>query len=182
MPRYVAFLRAVNVGGPHTVKMDALRRVFEGLGFSNVASYIASGNIIFETTARNTSLLEHRIERGLLQAFGQELLPFIRSGRELAEIVSCHAFPDAPLGTGDQLAVVFLSAPPHARAVKALEQFESKTDAFRGHGREIYWLRHLDETGAAYSAVPLDKALSEPFTIRSMSTLRKIAEKFFANE
>ena len=53
MPRYIAFLRAINVGGHNTVKMDFLRQLFESLGFSNVETFIASGNIVFETTSKN---------------------------------------------------------------------------------------------------------------------------------
>ena len=47
MPRYITFLRAINVGG-HTVKMDRLREIFESLGFANVETFIASGNVVFE--------------------------------------------------------------------------------------------------------------------------------------
>lgn len=57
MQRYIAFLRAINVGG-HTVKMDRLREIFEALGFSNVETFIASGNVVFETTARDPAALE----------------------------------------------------------------------------------------------------------------------------
>jgi uncharacterized protein (DUF1697 family) len=57
MSRYIAFLRAINVGG-HTVKMDILRQQFEALGFSNVETFIASGNVIFETMAKNGRTLE----------------------------------------------------------------------------------------------------------------------------
>ena len=53
MTRLIAFLRAINVGG-HTVKMDHLRQLFESLGFSGVETFIASGNVVFETNARNT--------------------------------------------------------------------------------------------------------------------------------
>ncbi|NTU66209.1 MAG: DUF1697 domain-containing protein, partial [Chloroflexi bacterium] len=64
MLRYVAFLRAINVGG-HTVKMDALRRHFAALGFAGVEKFIASGNVVFDTTARNTHALEKKIEQHL---------------------------------------------------------------------------------------------------------------------
>ena len=61
MPRYVAFLRAINVGG-HTVKMDQLRRLFERLGFSKVETFIASGNVIFESASRSAKALEKNTE------------------------------------------------------------------------------------------------------------------------
>ena len=51
MPRYIAFLRAINVGGRHTVKMDFLRDFFESLGFSNVETFIASGNVVFDSSS-----------------------------------------------------------------------------------------------------------------------------------
>lgn len=178
MPRYVAFLRAVNVSGASTVKMDAVRRVFERLGFSNVNSFIASGNIIFESTARNTELLEEQIERGLLQALGKDFTPFVRTTRKLAQIVAFDAFPGLKFHTGDQFAVVFLTAPPSTEATAALESFDSVRDEFRCHGREIYWLRHTVAEGAGYAVVPLEQLLTEPFTTRSMSTLKKLVEKY----
>ncbi len=107
MPRYVAFLRAVNVGGARTVKMEVLRQTFREAGFSNVASFIASGNIIFETPARNTALVEERIERALLQEIGYELTPFVRTGPELEQIIAFDAFPTSRRDVRDQLAVIF---------------------------------------------------------------------------
>ncbi len=76
MPRYVAFLRAINVGG-HTVKMDYLRMLFEALGFSNVETFIASGNVIFDSKATSAKALEKRIEHCLAEALGS------RSGRSV---------------------------------------------------------------------------------------------------
>ena len=61
MSKYIAFLRAINVGG-HTVKMDVLRQLFESLGFANVETFIASGNVIFESKAGNVKALEKKIE------------------------------------------------------------------------------------------------------------------------
>ncbi len=63
LPRFVAFLRAINVGGNRVVKMDFLRQVFESLGFSRVETFIASGNVVFDTGARNPKMLERKIEK-----------------------------------------------------------------------------------------------------------------------
>ena len=65
--KYIAFLRAINVGG-HTVKMEALRGLFEAMGFRNVETFIASGNIIFEAGSQSTGTLEKKIEQTLLEA------------------------------------------------------------------------------------------------------------------
>ena len=63
MFRFIAFLRAINVGGGRTVKMQSLRQIFESLGFFNVATSIASGNVVFETTTKRTETLERKIEK-----------------------------------------------------------------------------------------------------------------------
>ena len=84
--RYVAFLRAINVGGRHLVKMDALRRLFEELGFTNVETFIASGNVVFESKSRSAASLEKAIEAHLQKSLGYEVKTFIRSESEVAEI------------------------------------------------------------------------------------------------
>ena len=96
MPRFIAFLRAINVGG-HTVKMDDLRQLFEALGFSGVETFIASGNVVFETTARNTKVLEGKIERRLREALGYEVATFIRTDAELADIANYTPFRQSDL-------------------------------------------------------------------------------------
>src|SRR4051812_37558810 len=92
MQRSIALLRAINVGG-HTVKMDQLRTLIMALGYTNVATYIASGNVIFETPPTRTSVLEAQIERHLRDALGYEVLTFIRTAEELAAIADYAPFP-----------------------------------------------------------------------------------------
>src|SRR3954469_1096146 len=76
--RYIAFLRGINVGG-HRVKMDRLRDLFTALGFSNVATFIASGNVIFEAPATDVTELEERIEAQLERSLGYEVEIFVRT-------------------------------------------------------------------------------------------------------
>src|SRR5688500_14117045 len=96
MPKYVAFLRAINVGG-HIVKMDRLRALFEELGFTNVETFIASGQVIFDTRATDTSKLEARIERHLRSALGYDVDTFIRTPAELTRIAGQVAPNDCTL-------------------------------------------------------------------------------------
>jgi uncharacterized protein (DUF1697 family) len=97
MPRFIAFLRAINVGG-HTVKMDGLRRIFESLGFSSVETFIASGNVIFETRRKNASALERKIASALDNALEYEVATFLRTDEEvvaIAQILRSHP-PEPP--------------------------------------------------------------------------------------
>ncbi len=75
MERYVAFLRAINVGG-HTVKMDYLRQVFESFGLSGVETFIASGNVVFEAPTADARALDEQIGQGLREALGYDVATF----------------------------------------------------------------------------------------------------------
>jgi uncharacterized protein (DUF1697 family) len=178
MPRYVAFLRAVNVGGAHTVKMAALCQAFEGMGFSAVSSYIASGNIIFTSPARNSALLEDRIEARLMETLGHQVIPFVRTTVDLERIAKFRPFPASRMRPADQLGILFLSAPLQPETRQALLALRGKSDEFRVEGREIYWLRHRGPNGEIQFTAPFDRVIDQPFTIRSASTTAKIVEKY----
>ncbi len=107
MPRYIAFLRAINVGG-HTVKMDALRQHFESLGFTGVETFIASGNVVFETESTDAQALERQIEGALHAALGYEVATFIRTTAELAAVAQYEPFATSALATAMALSVAFL--------------------------------------------------------------------------
>jgi uncharacterized protein (DUF1697 family) len=106
--RYIAFLRAINVGG-HTVKMETLRRLFEGLGFSDVETFIASGNVIFDSPIEETRSLEKKIEVHLKENFGYEVATFIRTPTELAEIINYRPFPPSELDSEGNLCISLFS-------------------------------------------------------------------------
>ena len=98
MPRYIAFLRAINVGG-HTVKMDVLRQQFGDLDFSNVETFIASGNVVFEATTKNVRALEEMVEQQLRTTLGDEVATFIRTTAELSAIAAYQLFTATALKT-----------------------------------------------------------------------------------
>src|SRR5882724_3214175 len=100
MPKYVAFLRAINVGG-HTVKMDYLRSLFEGVGFASVETFIASGNVIFVSKSRNTTLLERKVEKHLREILGYEVRTFVRATSELAVVANYKPFSETELSVPD---------------------------------------------------------------------------------
>ena len=96
MTRYFAFLRAINVGG-HVIKMDRLRQIFESLGFYKVETFIASGNVVFESRSGNLKSLEQKIEQGLREDLGYEVVTFIRTEAELLEIATYQPFAPSEL-------------------------------------------------------------------------------------
>jgi uncharacterized protein (DUF1697 family) len=176
--RYITLLRAINVGRGRTVKMKSLRQVFESLGFSNVTTFIASGNVVFETTTKNIKSLEKKIEKRLQEALGYEVAAFIRTEAELAEIVNYRPFPRSKIDAATGFNIIFLADIVDEKSKQKVRALRTDTDEFRVHGREIYWLRRQRPSGSTFSTVPLEKTLGRPFTIRGASTVTKMALKY----
>jgi uncharacterized protein (DUF1697 family) len=178
MPRYAAFLRAINVGG-HVVKMDQLRSLFEKLGFAEVETYIASGNVIFETPSKNAAALEKKIAAALEAALSYEVATFLRTTAELQAIAEHRAYPAAALqAPGVSLYIGFLATPLPAPAQKALLAMKTKGDDLHLHGRELYWLGRRGFAEAEFSPAKMEKALQIRATFRNVTTVRKMAERY----
>ena len=177
MPKYVAFLRAINVGG-HTVKMDYLRTLFEALGFTNVETFIASGNVIFDSPSKSTKALEKKIETSLQLTLGYAVATFIRSTSELAEIANYKPFSDAKLSAALALYVGFMVASPSDAAKQKLLALDLKMDEFQVNGREIYWLSRARFSDSEFSGARLEKTLGMPVTLRNSTTVKKLAAKY----
>ncbi len=178
MTRCVALLRAINAGKGRTVKMKPVRHVFESLGFSDVATFGASGNIVFETKARNERLLQRKIEKQLREALGFPVATFTRTAAELARIADYQPFLESKLKTADEFNIVFLSERLDRRLSQKLGALQTETDEFRSHGRELFWLRRRKKGKSNFSTVPLEKILGRSLTIRSAKTVKKLAAKY----
>jgi uncharacterized protein (DUF1697 family) len=177
MPRYIAFLRAINVGG-HTVKMDVLRQHFEALGFANVETFIASGNVVFETTAKNTRTLEKKIEQQLRESLGYEVATFIRTTAELAAIAQYQPFPPAQMEAATAFNIAFLADTLDVAAQKKLLALKSDIDDFHVQGREVYWLCRKKQSESSFSNAVLEKTIGRSSTIRGINTIQKMAAKY----
>lgn len=178
MQRFIAFLRAINVGG-RTVKMTELCARFEALGFSGVASFIASGNIIFESPAADARALEERIERELRASLGYEVATFVRSVAEVSGIARYEAFPAAaPRAEGTSLHVGFLREPPSAEARAALLGLRTEVHEFHVQGREFYWLCRIRMSESTITGARLERTLGMPTTMRNVNTVHRLAAKY----
>lgn len=178
MTRYVAFLRAINVGG-HVVKMETLRGLFAELGFDSVETFIASGNVIFDGPTGDAGALERKIEAKLREALGYEVVTFLRTTAELAAIAEYRPFPPADLDAdGHSLYIGFLQAPLDPEARRRLLALRTEVDEFHAHGREFYWLCRTRFSDSVVTGPVLAKALAVPTTTRNSTTVRKLAAKY----
>lgn len=179
MTRYFTFLRAINVGG-HTVKMDVLRQLFESLGFSNVETFIASGNVIIEAKTADGKSLEKKIEKALKETLDYEVATFVRTDAEFTAIAAYKPFPQSLLDSAAALNIGFLVDAPEAVTKQKLISLKTDIDDFHIHGRELYWLCRKKQSESKISNVVLEKALGLKTTLRGINTINKMAEKYIA--
>ncbi len=177
MIRYIAFLRAINVGG-HTVKMDALRGLFESLGFSNVETFIASGNVLFDAPSKDSGILEKKIESKLRETLGYDVATFIRTETELKAIANYKAFAQSQLDVATAFNVAFLKESLDDNSNQKVMALQTDIDNFYIHGRELYWLCQKKQSNSTFSNAVLEKTLGRPSTIRGVNTIQKIAAKY----
>jgi uncharacterized protein (DUF1697 family) len=176
VPRYVALLRAINVGG-HIVKMDRLRTLFEELGFKNVKTFIASGNVLFDSPSKSPTALEAKIEKHLGKSLGYAVDTFVRTPAELAAVVAAKPFAGSTLHSAkNSLYVGFLKAAPPEEVGSRLAALTTDDDEFRVHGREFYWSCRTSMGQSTVNTVALNRALPGSTTVRSVTTVRRLAE------
>ncbi|WP_284197244.1 DUF1697 domain-containing protein [Chitinimonas prasina] len=176
MPRQIAFLRAINVGG-HNVRMEDLRRHLLALGLTGVETFIASGNVIFDRDERPAAELEQAIAHHLQQTLGYEVATFVRSDAEVAAIASHPAFEVEKTGSGP-LAVCLLAQPMSPAQQATLLGMRNEHDDFHIHGREVYWLRRQQASESVFSNMLFEKTLKLKTTLRGINTLQKLAAKY----
>ncbi len=173
MPRYVAFLRAINVGG-HVVKMDRLRRLFEEAGAEDVETVIASGNVLFSSPSKSESALAAKLASRLEAALGYEVATFLRTPGEIQEVALRRLFDTVD---EHRLYVGFLHEKPGSGAIRSLRACATPVDDFRVAGREVYWLCRTSFSQSAFSGARLEKTLGAATTLRNVTTVRRIAAK-----
>lgn len=154
--------------------MDALRAQFEALGLKDVSSFIASGNVIFETRARDMAALEQKIEKQLLGAFGFEVHSFVRSVAEVEAVAACRPFDAHELQNAASFVVGFVARPFDAAQLKIVKGFDNELDAFHAQGRELYWMSRNKQSESKFSNAAFERALGLRTTFRGMNTVQRI--------
>ncbi len=177
MNHYVAFLRGMNLGN-RRIKNDELRAEFEALGFVDVASFRASGNVIFGLEGREKeAALVKRIEAGLGEALGYEVPVFLRSCAEVAAIAAQGPF-DAKLveASKGKLQVSLLLKKPAAAVRKKVLALETEGDRLALEGRELFWLPSGGTLESDLDLRAIERALGKG-TMRTKGTIDQIALK-----
>ncbi|HEX5929319.1 MAG TPA: DUF1697 domain-containing protein [Solirubrobacterales bacterium] len=179
MERYVAFLRGMNLGR-RRIKNEELRAEFEALGFEDVATFRASGNVIFSAARGSESALGKKIEAGLDDALGYEVPVFLRSCAEVVGIAAQKPFePELVAASKGKLQVLFLARRPSAAARKKALALASNEDRLAIENRELYWLPSGGISESELDLKAVDAALGDG-TMRTIGTVEQIAARYCA--
>ena len=168
--RWVAFLRAVNVGGRNKVPMAELRTLLEDAGYGNVRTYIASGNVLLDGPAGRAAL-GSALERLVADAFGVTTTVMVRKPRDLGAIVAAHPFGSKTSETH----VAFLMKTPAKSAAARLEEAAGAERVVLA-GAEVYLRLQRGVHGSRLSAAQVESLLGVPATLRNWRTVVALAE------
>ena len=137
MPRYIALLRGINVGGNKKVPMAQLRELMEGLGYTDVATLLQSGNAVFTSKEKSPAKVVKQLEAAIAKEFGFEVSVVLRTRDELAAAIQANPLSGAEDDPSHFL-VTFLSDVPEPKKLEAIDPKAYLPDEFRVVGREIY--------------------------------------------
>ncbi len=180
MATYVAFLRGMNLGN-RRIKNDELRAEFEQLGFDAVATFRASGNVVFESAEEDEAALTATIEAGLAASLGYDVPVFLRSSAEVAAAAAHEPFdPDLVAASKGKLQVSLLLTKPAAPARKRVLALATDEDLLAIQGRELYWLPSGGVLESELDQKAITAALGST-TTRTMGTIEQIAAKYCAD-
>jgi uncharacterized protein (DUF1697 family) len=172
MPAYVALLRGINVGRHRRVPMDDLKDAFTALGADEVATYLQSGNVLFETRL-SAAKIAPRLEKELERRLGHDISVLVRTRADLARLVAKNPFPRE--SDAKKLHVAFLESTPNRRRVR-LDRERVAPDEFHVAGRHVY-LHYPNGYGRSKLTNDyLEKHLGVRSTMRNWRTVTALAE------
>lgn len=175
MATYIAFLRAVNVGG-RSVAMAALRGHLGAGGFTDVETYIQSGNVRVGSRARSAAKVEQQLEKVISDAIGLEVPAIVRTPGELVSLVK--SAPESPLGPAAHHYVAFLRGKPSAEAAEELNGWHVDGERLTLGGRDLHlWFTKPSHEAKASNA-RIEKIAGTVATSRGWKVVSALADKW----
>jgi uncharacterized protein (DUF1697 family) len=176
--RYVAFLRGMNLGN-RRIKNPELVAPFAAMGLEEVATFRASGNVVFiDPAGESESKLQKRVEKELGRRLGYDVAVFLRSAEEVSAIAAREPFPAKAIAASKgKPQVVLLGRKPSAKTKKEVPALAPEGDLMVLEGRELHWLPSVGLSETELDTKALDAALGKG-TARTAGTIEQIAAKY----
>lgn len=175
MPRYVALLRGINVGGKNLVPMAELRALGAELGYENVHTLLQSGNVLFESAEASNEKLESKWAGAVSDQFGLKIDMVVRSAEEWKEAIEANPFP---LEEGLNLShffAYFLQSKPEPEAIVAVLAFDRGPEKPCIFGKTLYCYYPDTVIDSKFTGAWIEKTLGVRATARNWNTVLKIA-------
>ncbi len=176
MNTYISMLRGINVAGQKKIKMEDLRALYVSLGFTNVQSYVQSGNVIFDSDEADVAALAPRIEAGIERTFGYSVAVFIRDGDDFRRIIDGNPFVARENVDLKRLYVTFLYQPVAEGALNALAVPASCADEFAAAGNAVYLFCPDGYGTSKLSNTFFERKLAVPATTRNWNSVNALYE------
>lgn len=173
--RYIALLRGINLGGKTMIKMDALKAEFEALGFKNVASYINSGNLAFDTAKTAESKLESKIEKEVEKLVARNVDVMVREQKYIDRVIGANPFKGS-YESHKHMHVVFLKDEMPAEKAQLLRDSAKDGERYDVKDREVYCLLPRGVADSVLFRGFFDKKPKVSYTARNWRTVEKLAE------
>ena len=172
---HIAFLRGINVGGKKLIKMDALAAAFTAAGFRNVKTYLASGNVIFDSGSSKSDALAKKIEKKLLEVFGHPIPVVIFPVTKLQILIRRDPFKRVRSNSDVMLLATFLKSGA-VRSVKLpVESSAERLKVFAIQDRAVFTIARRKQTG--WFGFPnnfIEKEFGVAATTRQWRTLKRV--------
>jgi uncharacterized protein (DUF1697 family) len=169
---FIALFRAINVGGHAVIKMAELKNMFENLGFSDVSTYIQTGNVVFSTGEKDKVKIAAAIEKKFKSITGYERKVFILTNDKLIKAASKNPF-EPEKHTELLCHLMFLSGKPSAENLKALMKLEGEEYRFHVHDDVLYFAYDKKYAGNRRN-IDFEKILGATGTARSWKVVDKL--------
>ena len=171
MGKFITILRGINVSGQKLIKMADLKKELEVIGFTDIKTYIQSGNSVFESDKP-----PERIDLLIEENYGFRPEILMLSEKEFLQLVSGNPYSSA---IGKQIHFFFCKNTPHAN-VEKLDELKSETEQYLINGKVLY-LFASDGIGRSKLAANIEKCLGVPVTGRNLNTVNKLIEMLESN-
>jgi uncharacterized protein (DUF1697 family) len=174
MTTYISLLRGINVGGKNTIKMDILRELYVNLGFSNVQSYIQSGNIIFNAESIDNQTLENKISTKITKTFELHLPVLVLTIDELKQALTNNPYTTNNLKDPAKIHLTFLSEIPDEALLKKINSDFYLPDKFIYSAKVIYNYCPNGYGNTKLNNTFFEKKLKLTATVRNFKTANEL--------
>jgi len=176
MNKYLSILRGINVSGQKIIKMDSLKSLFEIQNFSNVKTYIQSGNIIFCSEINNKIKVEQRVEKIINDKYNFTVPAIILSYNDLQNIITNNPFSQNGNFDFSKLYVTFLKTAPDKSLAKNILNIASSSDQFEFLNNSIYLYCPNGYGKTKFNNNFFENKLNVSATTRNWKTINKLLE------